>query len=151
MKIRLVRCLRLDNKADVEVGSYCKKIFLFTSHLPFSMIVFLLYVNKGIYCRTWPGYMGSSGGNGLIVIPGLIMIILQNRSKQALYTIVQRKCGKQTKKRKKKMYLQTVCGFIHFDPAFSGTNPSYTIGPKYISMLLFAWLLYYPGRLYQLY
>jgi len=124
------KILRLDNKADVEVAAIIKDIPA-TSHLPFSMIVSFSTLTKefigGLDMDAWGvrshGYCYARVNHNET-----------GSTEKALYTIVQRN-AETDKEKKEKMYLQPL-RFIHFDPVFSNTNPSYTIGPKYLSMLL---------------
>jgi len=124
------KILRLDNKADVEVAAIIRDIPA-TSHLPFSMIVSFSTLTKefigGLDIDAWGvrshGYCYARVNDN------------ENGStEKALYTLVQRN-AETDKEKKEKMYLQPLKS-IHFDPDFSNTNPSYTIGPKYLSMLL---------------
>ena len=122
--------MRLDNKAEVEVAAIIKDIPA-TSHLPFSMIVSFSTLTKefigGLDLDMWG-----------VQVNGYCYVRDNNdhtrQIEKALYAIVQRN-AKSDKEKKERMYLQPLRS-IHFDPTFSNTNPSYTIGPKYISMLL---------------
>ncbi|HET6996549.1 MAG TPA: ABC transporter permease [Chitinophagaceae bacterium] len=123
------RILRLDNKADVEVVAIVKDLPA-TSHLPFSMIVSFSTLTKefvaGLDLDQWGvrsnGYCYTRINNNTRQI------------EQALHAIVQRN-AETDREKQERMYLQPL-GSIHFDSTFADSNPSYTVGPKYISMLI---------------
>ena len=123
--------IRLSNKEDVQVTGIVKDPPA-TSHLPFSMIVSFSTLtadfNAGIGLDQW----GSVSG-------GYCYVRLNNATEKAsaekaLASIVQKKAENESEKRRK-MYLQPVHE-IHFDPVFEGSNPSYTVSPRYLTMLL---------------
>ncbi len=123
--------IRLDNKEDVEVVGIVKDPAA-TTHLPFSMIVSFSTLtaafNAGIGLDQW----GS-------ISNGYCYVRLNNENavlsaEKALAAVVQKQ-GTEEREQRRKFYLQPVSQ-IHFDPAFENSNPSYTVSPRYLTMLL---------------
>ncbi|MBD0352788.1 MAG: ABC transporter permease, partial [Flavisolibacter sp.] len=123
--------IRLDNHADVEVVGIVKDPPA-TYHLPFSMIVSFSTLTKefnaGIDLDQW-----GSTSNGYCYVR-LNNSNAVNSVEKALDAIVQQQAKKLQDKRIR-MHLQPLRR-IHFDPTFETSNPSYTVSPRYLTMLL---------------
>jgi len=123
--------LKLDNKVDLEIIGVVKDIPR-VSHLPISLLVSYSTLNRdligGLDIESWEF---TSGGYTYVRLNER-----QNTStlEPALEAMVQRRAASDTG-RKERMHLQPLSK-IHFDPAFEGSNPSYTISPRYLTMLL---------------
>ena len=125
------KIIKLDAKLDVEVAAVVKDIPP-TTHLPFSMIVSYASLTDdfigGFDVNSWGV---RSGGYCYVRLDGKTSAAGVER---ALYSIGQRNASADRDKREK-FYLQSLSQ-VHFDPTFDSTNPSYTVSPKYLLMLL---------------
>ncbi len=123
--------LQLDNKVEVEVVGAIRDVPR-ANHLPFSMLVSYATLNddlvSGLDISNWNF---TSGGYTYVRLD-------ENTSgaaiERALHAIIPRNADNEAS-RKNKMYLQQI-GQIHFDPTFEDSNPTYTISPKYLQMLV---------------
>ena len=125
------KTFRLDNKADVEVVGVVRDVTQ-SNHLPSSMLVSYATLNSafinGLDMNSWE-----------FIKEGYTYIRLQNAAAKAVADkavgeIVARNRGDKSAE-KKVMYLQPLTA-IHFDPTFESSNTSYTISPRYLSMLV---------------
>lgn len=123
------KVLKLDNKAEVQVVGIIKDIPA-TTHLPANILVSFSTLSKDLLAGLDPQQWGIRSN-------GYCYVKTDNNNaaiEKTLAGLVQRE-GESDDDKKEKMYLQSLDA-IHFDPAFEASNPSYTITPKYISMLL---------------
>jgi putative ABC transport system permease protein len=125
------RIIRLDNRVDVEVAGVIKDVSA-SSHLPFTMIV--------SYSSLTPEFNGGIGFEQWGVVSGGYCYLRLNSAsdvkaaENALKSIVQ-KNGANERDRRDVLYLQPL-EQIHFDPQFEASNPSYTVSPRYLTMLI---------------
>lgn len=127
----LAQIIRLDAKLDVEVAAVIKDIPS-TTHLPFKLLVSYASLTKefnaGFSLEQW-GFVS----NGYCYVRTTDKIAA-SEIERSIHTIAQRNAEDDRDKREK-YYLQPLSK-IHFDPAFEGSNPSYTVSPKYLTMLI---------------
>lgn len=125
------KLIRLDNKVEVEVVGILKDAPPM-NHLPFSFIVSFPTLNKelmgGLDVNQW-GFTAT----GYTYIR-LGERISHSAAEVALQTVWQQNANSEGEK-KGGMYLQPMSD-IHFDLTYEGTNPSYTISPTYLTMLV---------------
>lgn len=125
------KVLRLDNKVEVEVVGIIRDVPR-SNHLPFSMLVSYATLNdelvSGLDITSWNF---TSGGYTYVRLDDNT---LGAEVEAALRSIIQRH-GDNEAAKKKRMYLQQI-GQIHFDPTFEDSNPTYTVSPKYLRMLI---------------
>ncbi|WP_017730863.1 ABC transporter permease [Nafulsella turpanensis] len=123
--------LLLDNKAEAEVVGVVRDIPQ-NSHLPFNMLVsYGTFSNDfigGLDVNSW-GFTGN----------GYAYVRLQDeRTRSATHEALQAIVLSNAKSEadlKMKMYLQPLPE-IHFDLAFEGSNPTYTVSSNYLNMLV---------------
>jgi putative ABC transport system permease protein len=122
---------RLDNKVDVEVVGIIREVPR-ANHLPFTMLVSYATLNddlvSGLDISSWNF---TSGGYTYVRLDDKTSSAGVER---ALHAIIQRNADNEASK-KNNMYLQQI-GQIHFDPTFEDSNPTYTVSPKYLRMLV---------------
>lgn len=125
------KLIRVDNKVDVEVVGVVKDISR-RSHLPLTVIISYSTLNNdligGMDLESWTF---TSGGYSYVRLqdqqdPGMLDAAFQ--------AMVDRKSTPQ-EKRNETMYLQPLSD-IHFDPTYETSNPTYTISPRYLNMLM---------------
>ena len=123
--------LNIDNKTDVEVVGIVSDPPA-TSHLPFSMIISFSTLNDD--------FLGGLDINSFnFTASGYSYVRLQEQQDTAiveiaLNSIVTRENASEHADNLK-MSLQPISA-IHFDPRFEENNPSYTVSPKYLTMLM---------------
>ncbi len=120
--------LRLDNKLEVEVVGIIKDIPP-TTHLPMTMLVSFSSLTYdflgGFDVESWTftgsgySYVKLSGQQDPAVMQPVLESIIKLRNSPG----------------RMEMFLQPLSK-IHFDPTFEDGNPSYTVSPKYLTMLL---------------
>ena len=120
--------LRLNNKLDVEVVAVIKDVPE-TTHLPMTMLVSYSSMNDdfigGLDMQSW-----TFTGNGYTYVK------LQNQQNRAVMEPVLGAITRlKNSSEREEMFLQPLSD-IHFDPAFEDGNPSYTVSPTYLTMLL---------------
>ncbi|HSI68856.1 MAG TPA: ABC transporter permease, partial [Gillisia sp.] len=122
---------KLDNKVELEVVGIIKDVPR-VSHLPISILVSYSSLNPnligGLDIESWEFTSG-----------GYTYVRLNDQQKpsnleSAFQAMVQRRTTTESS-RKEKMYLQPISQ-IHFDPSFEGSNPSYTVSSRYLTMLI---------------
>lgn len=123
--------LRIDNKVDVEVVGVVKDPPP-NSHLPFSMIISFSTLNNDL--------LGGLDINSFqFISSGYTYVELSDQQDPAAVEAALQKIIKRNTQpgsvRKEKMFLQPLSE-IHFDPAYEESNPSYTVSPQYLTMLL---------------
>ena len=123
--------IKLDNKVDVEIVGVVKDVSKM-NHLPFNIIVSYSTLTEdllgGMDLESW---LFTSGGYSYVRLqdqqdPSSLETVFE--------TIVQRRTGPDGP-RKEVMFLQPISD-IHFDLTYEGSNPTYTVSSKYLSMLL---------------
>ena len=123
--------LRLDNQVNVEVVGIIRDVPR-ANHLPFSMLVSYATLNdelvSGLDISSWNF---TAGGYTYVRLDDNTS---RDQVEQALQAIIQRNADNEAAK-KNHMYLQQI-GQIHFDPTFEDSNPTYTVSPKYLRMLI---------------
>ena len=120
--------LRLDNKLDVEVVGVIKDVPP-TTHLPMTMFVsyssltdnFLGGLDRGSWTFTGSGYTYAK--------------LQDQQSTAVMEPVLQEIVKLKNSSGREEMFLQPLSK-IHFDPTFEDGNPSYTVSPKYLTMLL---------------
>jgi ABC-type antimicrobial peptide transport system permease subunit len=123
--------IKIDAKLDVEVAAIIRDIPV-TTHLPVNMIISYSSLTKDFI----GGFDIDSWG---VRSNGYCYVKLDEKSSvsavnKALYAVNQKNSTEGRDKREQ-FYLQPL-GQIHFDPVFDVTNPSYTVSPKYLMMLM---------------
>jgi putative ABC transport system permease protein len=123
--------VRLDARLDVEVAAVIKDIPS-TTHLPFKLLVSYASLTKdfiaGFNLDQW-GFVS----NGYCYVRATDKAA-PSEIERSLYAIVQKNAESDRDKREK--YFLQPLSKIHFDPAFESSNPSYTVSPKYLTMLM---------------
>src|SRR5829696_5256060 len=122
---------KVDAKLDVEVAAIIKDVPA-TTHQPFNMLISYSSLTKDFI----GGFDLDSWG---VRANGFCYVRTDEKSnlasvERALYSINQKNSEADRNKREE-FYLQPLHN-IHFDPAFEGGNPGYTISSKYLTMLL---------------
>ena len=123
--------IKIDAKLDVEVAAIINDIPV-TTHLPINMIISYSSLTKdfigGFDLESW-GL--RSGGYCYVRVDEKSSV---SSVEKALYAVNQKNSTEDRDKRER-FYLQPLSQ-IHFDPVFDTTNPSYTVSPKYLMMLM---------------
>lgn len=122
--------IRIDNKMDVEIVGVIKDPPT-TGHLPLTVIVSFSTLNNdflgGLDISSWEFTAGGYAYVRLQEQQNLATTIA------ALETAVNQRPS--ANKKKETMFLQPV-EQIHVDPTFEDSNITYTISPKYLTMLI---------------
>ncbi|UJH90992.1 ABC transporter permease [Antarcticibacterium sp. 1MA-6-2] len=123
--------IRIDNKADLEVVGVVKDVSG-RSHLPYSIIISYSTLNdelmNGFDLQSWSF---TSGGYSYVRLPDKQAPTALDAAFEAM---VERKSTPE-EKRKEEIYLQPLSQ-IHFDPTYEGSNATYTVSSRYLTMLL---------------
>ncbi|HYC27764.1 MAG TPA: ABC transporter permease [Chitinophagaceae bacterium] len=123
--------IKLNAKVDLEVGAIVKDVPA-TTHLPFTMLI--------SYASLTKDYVGGFDLDAWGLIGNAYCYVRTDKNAsvngitQSLKSIVQKNADSDRDKREQ-YYLQPL-DQIHFDPSFETSNPSYTVSPKYLMMLM---------------
>lgn len=123
--------IKLDNKIDVEIVGVVKEVNKM-NHLPFNIILsYSTLTNDLLGGMDLESWLFTSGGYSYVRLqdqqdPSNLQGVFE--------TVVQRRTGPDGP-RKEVMFLQPISE-IHFDLTYEGSNPTYTVSSKYLSMLL---------------
>lgn len=123
--------VKIDGEVEAEVAAVIEDLPP-TTHLPFSMLLSYSSLTKDFLGGFDPDTWGLRSG-------GYCYVRLDRNNtvagvEQALRTI-NRKQSVSDRDRRQQLYLQSL-NAVHFDPDFAATNPSYTVSPKYLTLLL---------------
>jgi ABC-type antimicrobial peptide transport system permease subunit len=125
------RVIKIDTKLDVEVAGIIKDIPV-TTHLPINMIISYSSLTKEfIGGFNLDGWGLRSNGFCYVKLDGKSSVSSVNK---ALYAVNQKNSTEDRDKREQ-FFLQPLSQ-IHFDPIYDASNPSYTVSPKYLMMLM---------------
>lgn len=120
--------LRLDNKLDVEVVGVIKDVPP-TTHLPMTMLISYSSLTDeflgGMDVESWT-FSGS--GYSYVKLP-------DQQDPAVMQPVLESIIKLRNSSGRVEMFLQPLSK-IHFDPTFEDGNPSYTVSPKYLTMLL---------------
>ncbi len=123
--------IRLDNTVDVEVVGIVKDVPV-TNHLPFNLLI--------SYATLSPELMlGHDPSRWDFTASGYTYLRLDEQTNKATtesaLQAIENRNAYPDRNSKSYLSLQPLAD-IHFDPTYENSNETYTISPKYLSMLL---------------